>query len=419
MAELPAELLERAKRHGLEQREGGFWCTGNTQVVWGSGNRWVWCPAEERISSSSPPYPSPAHALRTCLDWLDTQHPKLAWKPVPWAPVVAVLATLRRVHGELTEAPSIAARSEASSLQAAIEQLERAVLGPSTVATLEDGLRVLVDLRLEQGELGEALREQLRRVLQAHPDEALKVVHELRVAGRWTDRARFLLQGPDFPIGDGVVVGDVDPTPDGWTAEALSGPLTNERMGGLWPSEQAAMAAVDGALLRAGFGLAGGAVQAPVAEPAAPAPDARADLLQEVRAAIALLEACPDASDRIGHAWQVSGLGRRRGSLEQADEERLRRYYVELRAITPPQGTLARCLDCEGSGRDWSSRPFEGPPPACRRCGGGGLAVACPRCEGHGTIVWGYGEDVSEGDCPTCSGGSDPDYDDDPAWEDA
>lgn len=398
MTALPAELHERARRQGLDQREGGCWWSGNTQVVWGSDREgWVWCPPWERISHSSVPYPTEAPALRACLDWLDLQEPGKAWRPVPWAPVVAVLKVLRGIRVALNEAPSIAARAEGNQLQIAIWQLEQATLGPNMASTPEQALALLLDLAGDRGgPLGPELLEQLRRVLQARPDEAVQLVSALQIAGPWRDGRRVSV-GHASEIDQLQIVVEVREVTGGWSLTVEGEVLGDGESDLNWLDEQAAQAAADDLLNEEGkWALAGGATPAPEGQ-------RRRQLFLEVHAAIdTLTKRCPDATDRIhlaytsagGSGWQVATAG----------EETLARYLVELRALTPPEGARALCLDCDG-----------GRIRACERCSGSGLAVPCPRCRGEGTISWGQGPDVVEGDCPRCSGGPDPedDFDDD------
>jgi hypothetical protein len=258
---LPAELLERALHHGLIRID-GRWRTASRDVVWGAEARalWVWCPPDHRISSVSVEYPSEESALRAALDWLDLQDPERAWKPAPWAPVVTVLRTLRGSCESLSEAPSIAAHAEAENLQEAIDLLEGALFGARRPASFEETLLVLIDYRLSQGSLGEELLDRLRLALQTHPDEAIELVDNLKIAGEWWCNERHALQHA-AQTGDTELVGHVFEASDepGWLAEVEGLPLPNGARA-TFPTERAAKAAVDALLQIEGYGLGGGPV---------------------------------------------------------------------------------------------------------------------------------------------------------------
>lgn len=267
MSELPQELLERARRHGLTCRE-GYWWAGNTSVVYGSdrdGGGWAWCPPDARISSASVTYPTEEPALRACLDWLDLQHPDRAYKPAPWAPVATVLGALEALRTYLSHDSGILwcddlRMVQQGSLAEAIRMLRSAVLGPNTTMDPEQALLALIDLRLDQGTFGEELRERLRIVLQSYPAEAIALVASLKIAGDWHSGQRFALHH-HADIGETELVGQVYEAQGepGWLAEVEGMPELNGTQA-TFPTERAAKAAVDRRLSSDGYGLEGGPV---------------------------------------------------------------------------------------------------------------------------------------------------------------
>jgi hypothetical protein len=108
------------------------------------------------------------------------------------------------------------------------------------------------------GELGEGLREQLRRVLQARPDEAVQLVASLKIAGPWSDGQRVSV-GHASEIDQVQIVAELEESEGEWIAVADGMPVPNGELPA-WPTERAAMAAVDRVLLREGWALAGGPV---------------------------------------------------------------------------------------------------------------------------------------------------------------
>jgi hypothetical protein len=268
MTALPQDLLERARRHGLVRADNGWFRTGLPGVVVcppfrdSSFRGWSWSPPREDGGAwaTADGYPTEEAALRACLDWFDLQAPDLAWKPAPWAPVVEVLRRLRGSCETLAEAPSIAAHAEAESLQEAIALLEQATLGPNMASTPEQALSLLLDMAGDRGgELGEGLREQLRRVLQARPDEAIEIVDNLNIGGLWCDGERYAIAG-GTDIGETELLARVIEVTGGWTAEVRGERLEDGEGPMLWGSEKAAQAAADAQLLEEGIALAGGPV---------------------------------------------------------------------------------------------------------------------------------------------------------------
>jgi hypothetical protein len=277
VADLSAELLERARRHGLEREsdplcqwfpavpdEDREWRRSLVWQVREGEQRWCWLPTEYRetgATHSAPEYPAEEPALRAALDWLDTQHPERAHKPEPWGPVVEAVRVLRSIQAPVV-VPTLR-----HQVREVIGLLERAVLGPIAPLTSEQALLALVDLRLDQGELGVQLRRRLRQVLQLHPDEAVILVDNLRIAGRWDRDQRYALQHA-AETGETELVGHVwQVDEDAWRADVEGEELDNDDTN-VFPTRGHALAAVDAALLARGYALAGGAVRVPEDQPA-------------------------------------------------------------------------------------------------------------------------------------------------------
>ncbi len=95
---VPADLAQRAERHGLERAPNGWFRTGQPQGVvvypWSRGHEgqgWAWSSPTGRDCIE---YPTEESALRAALDWLDTQHPERAHRPEPSAQVLPEFAAL-------------------------------------------------------------------------------------------------------------------------------------------------------------------------------------------------------------------------------------------------------------------------------------------------------------------------------------
>lgn len=177
----PGQVLhERARRQGLEQREGGCWWSGNTQVVWGSDREgWVWCPPWERISHSSVPYSKQEPALRAALDWLDEQRPERAWAPSPGAKLAEVVGLLREAQqaSRYTGHPSTGVVSDFVSQALAL-------LGSLALPSASDESAVLAvawDYALHRGGLSAEAQRALVAAVRHHPE----VVGEARLLGPW------------------------------------------------------------------------------------------------------------------------------------------------------------------------------------------------------------------------------------------
>jgi hypothetical protein len=266
MTALPADLLERARRHGLTPTEQFGWVNEDrrTLVAWLGGGLWGWgrpgTPGAYLL-----PWKGQERALAACLDWLDEQYPERAWPPAPWAPVVEAIALLRPVRDWLNTGPDVgygprAFRDVEQELGQAQALLEASLVGPRAPEELEDTLQVLVDLQLQKrGELGESLLDAVRRMLQAHPDEAIELVGTLKIAGPWESGERHALHH-HADIGETELLAHVYEAfgEPGWQAEVEAMPELNGTEA-LFPSERAAMAAADGRLKREGYGLGGGA----------------------------------------------------------------------------------------------------------------------------------------------------------------
>jgi hypothetical protein len=274
-----AVLLERARRHGLTPVfPQAQWVQESGHVlVWrrwvDEPNTWVWSPIEGE--PLGPKYPEEEPALRAALDWLDLQHPKRAWRPAPWAPVAEAVRLLRLVQGYLLDEsryanPSTPEAMERASLAVAL--LTEAALGPHRATSPEQALSLILDLADDRGgELGEGLREQLRRMLQSRPDEAVQIVSSLKIAAPWSEGQRVSV-GHASEIDQLQIVAEVHEVTGGWTV-TVDGELLEDGEGPLlWPSEAAAEAAADVLLVEEGWALAGGATPVPEAPEAEPAP---------------------------------------------------------------------------------------------------------------------------------------------------
>lgn len=274
MTALPAELLERARRHGLTCDDRGRWLNADGIGVHYLRNdgSWQWSLASGRRSLANGRLVyrkedpgAEAAALQAALAWFDTQHPDKAWKPEPWAPIVEALRLLRPVLREfmpeaVTASERLDAQGMAVNLGQAIADLERAALGPNMASAPEQALSLLLDLAGDRGgELGEGLREQLRRVLQARPDEAVQLVSSLEIAGPWKDGQRVSV-GHASEIDQLRLWAWVREVTGGWRAVVDGETIGDGEEPILFASEQAAQAAVDEELLERGLPLAGGPV---------------------------------------------------------------------------------------------------------------------------------------------------------------
>lgn len=200
---IPAELAERARRHGLERHPNGWFRQTETQGVlvypWRTaewlGRGWAWAGPSGKDCIE---YPTEADALTAALHWLDCHNPALAWRSDPSEQLAEAMGLLRSVRGCLQGDHSTMGDAAFRQAGEALQRLETLQLGPLAGRSWEELLDVAVDLLLESGELRRPMLRALIAGVQRWPElvQVAKVAGPLvRGNGIWASR-RMSLLGP-------------------------------------------------------------------------------------------------------------------------------------------------------------------------------------------------------------------------------